>query len=132
MSTSFSGSWAYRSLVNNPEISLPFNDLAFGAGLLELSEPSPGKIAGQLGGAGWSLVLDGSASSGTPPLLQWQGRGVLGGEEWVYDYLGYLVPMWPHGVNQIQTIVGTIIRTEAHSGGQAQAGFTATFYAVRL
>ena len=59
------------------------------------------------------------------------GRGFIGGEEWVYDYLGYLVPAWSDGVNQVETIVGSVIRTVPHSGGQAPAGFTATFFAVR-
>lgn len=131
MSQSFTGSWAYRSLVNSDDLSVPFGDLAFGAGILELSEPSPGKIGGSLGGTGWSLALDGTAGEGDPTVLRWQGRGMIDGEEWVYDYLGYLVPAWSHGVDQAATIVGTIIRTKAHSGGQATAGYVATFYAVR-
>lgn len=131
MIVDFVGIWSYRSLLNLPDLSLAFNDLAFGAGTLGLTEPEPGKIGGSLGGSGWSLGLDGTATDGTPPRLRWQGRGMIGGDEWVYDYLGYLVPLWPDGVNQINTIVGTIIRTASHSNGQAPAGVTATFYAVR-
>lgn len=131
MKTGFAGSWSYRSLINDPDLSVAFNDLQFGTGALELEEPQPGKIGGSLGGAGWSLALDGTAVEGAPATLRWQGRGVIGGEEWVYDYLGYLVPAWPDGVNQVETIVGSVIRTVPHSGGQAPAGFTATFYAVR-
>jgi hypothetical protein len=131
MAVDFIGIWSYRSLLNLPDLSLAFNDLAFGAGTLELTEPEPCKIGGSLGGSGWSLALDGTATEGAPPSLRWQGRGMIGGEEWVYDYLGYLVPHWPDSVNQINTIVGTIIRTVPHSNGQAPAGVTATFYAVR-
>lgn len=131
MTMDFAGSWSYRSLINDPDLSTAFNDLQFGAGALELREPQPGRIGGTLGGTGWSLSLEGTATEGTPASLRWQGRGVIGGEEWVYDYLGYLVPDWPDGVNQVATIVGTVIRTVPHSNGQAPAGFTATFYAVR-
>ena len=98
MTIDFAGSWSYRSLVNDPDLSTPFGELQFGAGALVLHEPQP---------------------------------GVIGGEEWVYDYLGYLVPDWPDGVGQVATITGSIIRTVPHSSGQAPAGYTATFYAVR-
>lgn len=57
---------------------------------------------------------------------------MIGGEEWVYDYLGYLVPAWPNGRDQAETIVGSVVRAVPHSGGQAAAGFTATFHAVRV
>lgn len=131
MTINFAGSWSYRSLLNDPDLLTAFDDLRFGAGALELQELQPGKIGGTLGGTGWSLTLDGAATRGAPAILRWQGRGVIGGEEWVYDYLGYLVPDWPDGVNQVPAIVGSVIRTVAHSGGQAPAGVTATFYAVR-
>ena len=32
------GSWAYRSLQDNPDINTPFNDLKFGAGIIEIVE----------------------------------------------------------------------------------------------
>ncbi len=131
MTFDFTGTWSYRSLHNNPDLATPFNDLAFGAGTLVLTKPAPGKIGGTLGGTGWSLDLDGTMTAGTPPTLRWQGRGVIGGEEWVYDYLAYPVPDWPDGIDQVCTLVGSIIRTEPHSDGQAEAGYTATIYAVR-
>lgn len=125
------GVWSYRSLINNPDLSVPFGNLRFGAGTLHFEVSETGKLGGTLGGPGWSLSLDGTATDGTPATLRWQGKGAVDGEEWVYDYLGYLVPMWTDRVNQIETIVGTIIRSMPHSNGQAEAGVTATFYAVR-
>jgi hypothetical protein len=53
------------------------------------------------------------------------------GERWVYDYIGYLVPIWPNGVDQRAAIVGSVIRTVPHSNGQARAGYTASFIAVK-
>jgi hypothetical protein len=113
----FEGSWTYRSFVNNPDQNIEPNRLLFGMGTLILNQPEPGKIRGSLGGPGWSLDLDGESTEGNPTRLRWQGRGEIGGEIWVYDYLGYVVPDWPSGVDQTDSIVGTIVRTEPHSNG---------------
>lgn len=131
MANDFQGMWSYRSLVNNPDLSVPFNDLRFGMGTLVLSEPEPGRIGGTLGSSGWSLDLSGIATTADPTKVRFQGRGDIGGETWVYDYLGFVVPDWPNGVDQVDAIVGTIVRTEPHSGGVAEAGFVASWYAVR-
>ena len=75
------------------------NELLFGAGTLELSEPSFGTLAGTLGGPGWSLALSGPISYGNPFTVRFQGASDINGETWVYDYTGYLVPPWPNGVD---------------------------------
>ncbi len=131
MAGPFVGTWSYRSLINNPDLSTEFNDLRFGMGTLVLNEPEPSKTSGSLGGAGWSLDLDGTSTAGDPTKVRFQGRGEISGETWVYDYLGFVTPDWPNGVNQVDAIVGTIVRTEPHSGGQAEAGYVASWYAVR-
>ncbi len=125
------GTWSYRSFLNNPDLSVEFNDLRFGAGTLVLEEPEFGRISGSLGGSGWSLSLQGWSSLGNPFTIRFQGSGDIGGERWVYDYLGFYAPMWPNGVEQRPAIVGTIVRTVPHSQGQAPAGFVASWYAVR-
>jgi len=127
----FDGSWSYRSFRNDPDLSVEFDALRFGAGTLELSTPAFGRLAGSLGGEGWRLELAGGYGYGTPFSLRFQGSGQIGGEAWVYDYLGYLVPVWPGGVGQRPAIVGSVIRTVPHSGGQATAGYVASFIAVR-
>ena len=131
MTGSLEGTWSYRSLINNPDLAVPFNDLRFGMGTLVLNEPDTGTVGGTLGGPGWSLELNGVVTPGDPEQVRFQGRGEIGGEIWVYDYLGFIVPDWPNGVDQVDAIVGSIIRTEPHSGGQAEAGFVASWYAVR-
>ncbi len=98
----FLGNWSYRSYVNDPNFATQPNDLLFGMGTLNLAESADGKVAGS-----------------------------IGGERWVYDYLGYLVPDWPTGIGQRSAIVGSVIRTVAHSNGQATAGFVASFIAVK-
>ncbi|MDF3335949.1 hypothetical protein P3H80_00865 [Mycolicibacterium septicum] len=128
---SFTGTWSYRSFVNNPDLDVDFDDLRFGAGTLTLHSPSLGRLAGTLGGTGWQLELKGAASYGNPFACRFQGVGEIGGETWVYDYVGCLTPWWPHGVDQVPAITGSVIRTVAHSNGQAEAGFVASFIAVR-
>lgn len=66
---------------------------------------------------------------------RFQGKGVVSGEEWVYDYIGWLVPAWPNSNDTLQrpAIVGSVVRTVPHSsgsGGVAPAGVVASFYAV--
>ena len=77
------------------------------------------------------LNLDGDVTDGDPIRLRWQGRGEFGGEMWGYDYLGYVVPDWPNGVDQTDAIVGTIVRTEPHSDGQTTSGVVASWTIVR-
>ena len=92
-------------------------------------------LVGTIGGPGWSLALDGARSYGSPMHARFQGTGIIGGEQWVYDYEGYLVPNWPNGVGQVPAIVGSVIRTIPHSGSQPgtvnPAGVVASFYAVK-
>jgi FtsP/CotA-like multicopper oxidase with cupredoxin domain/peroxiredoxin len=127
----FVGKWTYRSFVSNPDLNAPVNTLLFGLGTMELSVPAPDHLSGTLGGEGWQLMLTGSVTGGNPSAIRFQGKGTVGREEWVYDYLGFLVPPWPNGVDQRPAIVGTIVRTVPHSGGAAKAGYVAQWIAVK-
>ena len=92
-------------------------------------------LKGTIGGPSWSLTLTGVRAYGNPMYARFQGVGQVKGEQWIYDYEGYLVPDWPNGVDQIAAIVGSVIRTIPHSGSQPgtvnPAGVVASFYAVR-
>lgn len=129
--TDFEGTWTYRSFLNNPDQAIEPNQLLFGIGDLLLTQPEPCTIGGSLSGTGWSLKLEGNVSGVGVNQLRWQGRGQIGGEHWVYDYVGFVVPDWPNGVDQIDAIAGSIVRTEPHSGGQATAGLVASWIAIR-
>lgn len=65
-------------------------------------EPDDGILVGTwtYRDVGWQLNLKGSTTYGNPCTVRSQGTGVVGGEEWVYDYIGYVVRPWPNGVNQ--------------------------------
>ncbi len=126
------GSWTYRSLVNNPTPGVPFNDLAFAEAELVVDEFAPGGFTGRLVLApGAEMALTGASSLGNPFAVRFQGRGDSPGiEDFVYDYVGYLVPVWPNGVDQRPALVGSVVRTEPHGGG-AEPGFVASWVAVR-
>ncbi|HYG81901.1 MAG TPA: hypothetical protein VD861_15995 [Pyrinomonadaceae bacterium] len=133
----FVGTWTYRSLLNDPDINQDFGKLEFGRGNLVIEEAAPELLAGTIGGPGWSLTLHGSRGYGSPMQVRFQGKGLVGGEEWIYDYIGWLVPVWPNSDATLQrpAIVGSVTRTIPHSsgsdGGTAPAGVVASFYAVR-
>lgn len=131
----FVGTWTYRSLLNNPDIKEDFNDLEFGRGTIVIEENRPEVLTGTIGGTGWSLDLHGSRAYGSPMKVRFQGKGLVSGSEWIYDYVGWLVPVWPNSDDTLQraAFVGSIVRTIPHpsNGGVAPAGVVASFYAVR-
>lgn len=134
----FAGTWTYRSLLNEPDVSIDFDKLEFGRGTLKITAESYTTLGGTIGGPGWSLDLHGSFGYGSPMQVRFQGRGIVGGEEWVYDYIGWLVPPWPNSNAQLEraAIVGSVVRTVPHSGSEKgtvnPAGVVASFYAVRV
>ncbi len=129
------GNWTYRSFLNDPDLATPFNNLEFGRGTIRIDDAQFDVFVGVIGGPGWSLDLNGSVNYGDPFSVRFQGKGVVSGEEWVYDYTGYVIKPWPNGVNQRPAIVGSIVRTIPHTGGSpgnvAPAGVVASFIAVR-
>jgi hypothetical protein len=135
----FVGTWAYRSLYNDPDLSKSFNDLQLGYGLIVINDGPEMLLTGTIGYAAdnWSLNLRGSRSYGSPAQVRFQGKGVVDGAEWIYDYIGWLVPVWPSSTDVLQkpSMVGSVTRTIPHpssKGGISPAGVVASFYAVKL
>lgn len=140
----FIGTWTYRSLLNDPTLAgdpstdpKAWANLFFGYGTIVIKEGAvPEELVGTIGGTGWQLALHGSMSSGNPGQVRFQGKGVVSGAEWIYDYIGWLVPVWPNSTSQLQrpALVGSIVRTIPHpsgNGGVAPAGVVASWYAVK-
>jgi hypothetical protein len=131
----FAGKWTYRSLLNDPDVNTDFDKLEFGRGTLVFEEGPVDLLTGSIGGPGWSLALHGSRAYGSPMQVRFQGKGIVSGSEWIYDYIGWLVPVWPNSdaTKQRAAIVGSVTRTIPHpsNGGTAPAGVVASFYAVR-
>ncbi|QOG01123.1 hypothetical protein [Flavobacterium sp. MDT1-60] len=125
------GKWLYRSFVNNTN---PNEDpQLFGQGELAILPSDFGHIIGDFDFGEWGKVtIKGTIHFGNPFQLRFQGRGVkgTGAEDWVYDYIGYYIPNWVEGVNQLPAIVGSVIRTEPH--GQSKAGIVASFIMIKM
>src|ERR671916_324457 len=107
------GNWTYTSFINNPDPSVP--PAVFGAGTIVIKPSAMNGLTGTIGGEGWGLNLQGWTSYGNPYTVRFQGTGLNGGENWAYDYIAYLVPNWPNGVEQVPALVGSVVRTVPHS-----------------
>ncbi len=133
----FAGSWAYRSFYNDPDLTITdLSALELGQGTIVFSDAASGVVAGTIGGPGWTLNLHGSATYGFPSQVWFQGTGIVGGEEWIYAYVGWMVPVWPNSTDTLQraAFVGSVTRVIAHSngsGGTSPAGVVGSFYACR-
>jgi hypothetical protein len=135
----FVGTWSYRSFYNDPTFHVDkqgnddFNVLELGFGNLAIQQTGPQELGGTIGGDGWSLELKGSMNFGNPGQVCFRGTGVVGGNQWSYSYIGWLVPVWPQGKEQVRALVGSIVRDIDHpssSGGISPAGVVGSWYAV--
>jgi hypothetical protein len=81
-------------------------------------------------GGNYRLEMTGTVGDGTHSSVRMTGVGKSDpASGWIYDYIGYLVPTWPNGVDQVPAIIGSVIRTMPH--GPGAAGVVASFIAVR-
>ncbi len=130
------GNWTYRSFLSDPDLKTEFNALEFGKGTIEIKPEAMQTLSGRIYGPGWELNLKGSIAYGNPFTLQFQGKGIVGGAQWIYNYLGYFVPNWVDGVEQRPALVGSIVRVIPHPTGAngkstAPAGVVAQWIAVK-
>ena len=128
--TPIAGTWAYRSYLNTDQQPV------FGGGIMTFTTPSATTLKGTLDmGSGLVLDLDGTVTPGSDscPLtvhIIGNGRPKTDTDGWEYDYHGFLGFQWPNGVDQVPSLVGTILRAKPHNG--QPAGVTASFIAVKL
>lgn len=129
------GTWSYRSLHDDPDLTKPFNDLRFGAGAIEITEVGYDQIVKATLDMGSNYKLDVTGEikreSGRVTGIYLKGEGIKGTETegWIYEYFGNLVYRWPNGIDQKNVISGSVIRSVKH--GDAPAGYVATFYMVK-
>ncbi len=130
------GSWVYRSLRNNKDIAMAFNDLRFGAGIIEFSNILNNKISDSTlnMGGGYILALEGEIVTQNVEIqsINWRGSGISGTPTagWIYDYKAFIAPTWEEATDKTLVLVGTVMRTVPHNG--APAGVTGTFYMVKV
>lgn len=133
-----SGHWTYRSYRNLAKLVADDQRTALalilGEGVFELHQYDDGRVEGGLGTeTGHALRITGSAGmmgEGLSFTLIGEGLDGTATAGWRYDYRGIAGYMWPNGVNQVPSLLGTVIRVKAH-GPNAPAGCAASFIAVR-
>jgi hypothetical protein len=130
------GSWHYRSFINESKPVPDLNSILFGEGDLILDESSTGALSGTGDfGSGDTMHYQGSVTHGSWVTVRFQGVGTgPKNKDWVYDYIGVVVPRWPNGINQVEAILGSVVRSAPHSngsGGTVVAGKVASFIAVK-
>jgi len=131
------GPWTYRSYLNDPALvdGDPAKALAliFGEGVFSFETPTPETLTGTLDmGGGYVLDLEGEiATSADEPLvvvINGYGRDGTPTAGWEYDYHCWPGYAWPDGVDQVPSLVGTVVRAKPHNG--EPAGVVASFIAV--
>ncbi len=130
------GDWHYRSFLNDPTAITDLNKILFGEGDFALQESPIGVLSGTGDfGGGDTVKFEGSVTHGSLTTIRLQGTGTgARNKDWLYDYLGIVVPEWSNGVGQVKAIVGSVVRSAPHgngSGGIAPAGRVASFIAVK-
>jgi hypothetical protein len=132
------GKWTYRSYINSTDLVSDGDGalaLIFGQGVFTFVTPSSTTVQGTLDmGSGLVLDLQGTVEAGggnAPATIAIVGTGRAGTptDGWEYDYRCYPGFQWPNGVNQVPSLVGTVIRAKPHNG--APAGVVASFIAVK-
>jgi hypothetical protein len=141
--SALSGTWTYRSWNNDTNLNTAPSDLLFGEGFIQINNSPMNEFQGLIFGTDdnkpsgdktWQLKLTGSTNYGNPFTVRFQGKGIVGGAEWIYDYVAYLILPWPNGIDQKEALTGSIVRTIPHPGGDGSlhpAGVTASWYAVK-
>lgn len=128
------GTWKYRSFYNLPTPADKLEQLLFGEGEIVITKADLEGLAGTASfGKGYEMSLRGWCGFGAPLTLRFQGIGT--GElnrDWVYDYVGYFIPQWPHGVGQVAAFVGSVIRSAPYKDGTGEAGVVASFVAIKM
>jgi hypothetical protein len=136
--SSLAGKWTYRSFHNDPApVGGDPNKalrLIFAEAIFTFNVTSSTTLEGALDWGSGGLDLRGTIEpgiSGGPLTIEIVGSGRPKTETagWEYDYHAYAAYAWPNGVNQVPSLVGSVIRAKPH--GSAAAGYVASFIAVK-
>jgi hypothetical protein len=124
----------YGDGVTTAASALKALNLVFGEGIMTFDPPAGSALTGNLD-MGGGYVLDFKGTTQTAPsgdvsiTVIGTGRAGTKTDGWEYDYKATTTPKWPNGVNQVPTLVGTVIRAKPHNG--APAGVVASFIAIK-
>jgi hypothetical protein len=130
------GTYTYRSFHNAPQPVDDFNRLRFAQLEMRLDVSADGALTGRLVfSPEIGMDLEGTCTKKAPLHLVYTGRGPAGSEiaDFHYEYDAVVLRTWQHGVDQVLTLAGTVLRASPHGTAPdvAPAGYTASFLAVR-
>lgn len=132
------GYYTYRSFLNRPDPADDLNAILFGEGELFLFASPDGSVQGTLAFPPAPLAAEKDFMDVTGRVTGWSplavelegvGRPETGTADFDYRYQGVMAPTFGEALNQRAALVGTVLRAKPH--GSAQAGFTASFVAVK-
>jgi hypothetical protein len=139
VSNPFTGTWTYRSFLNNPAMTggdpSKLAALLFAEGAWTVKDCGGNVFEGELSFGPDSIMdLRGVVTPAAPGIpahahVVGQGRRGTPTEAFFYDYDGSLTEHWPNGVNQVPAITGSVMRMKPHDGNPA--GLVASFIAVK-
>jgi hypothetical protein len=133
-----SGTYTYRSFINEPQVVGDFSTLQFAEAELTLFAALDGSVTGILSwptaaddSARAVMDIDGQIVTREPLLVRFEGIGRKGSaiETFDYRYELTLARHWPETTKPRTCLVGSVIRAKDH--GTAKAGVTASVVAVR-
>jgi hypothetical protein len=132
-----SGKWTYRSFRNRAALvngdKQAALDLIFAEAVFTFASDEAYGVRGTLDWQGGGLDIAGTVTVASAEALAvvliGTGRPNSQTAGWEYDYRANLAYHWPHGVDQIPALVGTVIRAKPHNG--EPAGYVASFIAVK-
>ncbi len=136
-SNPYIGTWSYRSLLNDPDLSTDFAQLEARRAILVITQDASGALTGTIGEPGLELTLYGGFGLGSGESARFRASGTIEGVTMVEDFQAWLVPVWPNSSPSLQrpALVGSVSRVVAHPGATpgsvAPAGAVGSFYAVR-
>lgn len=138
-SSEIAGVWTYRSFHNDPnpvgDDPKKALDLIFAEAKLAIEPVSSSDFTATLDWDGGGMDLKGSMIKGSPDTpvafsAVGYGRPGTSTDSWEYAYNGCLAYKWPDGIDQVPSLVGSIVRVKPHDG--RPAGYTASFVAVLM
>ena len=133
-----SGTYTYRSFINEPQIVGDFGKLQFSEGELTLFSGLDGAVTGSLSWATKDddseravVDIDGQVVAREPLLVHLEGVGRKGSAVETYNcrYELTLAKHWPETTKPRTCLVGSVLRGK--DDGKAKAGVTASIIAVR-
>jgi hypothetical protein len=134
--TNMAGTWVYRSIKNIADPTEDLSNMKLLVGIIEIPPYQGNEFTGTLTATNFGKeikhLLKGQINGDHFTMIALPGNDVT--EGWLYNYTGWLVPMWKDGVKQVPTFVGSVLRITEHpfpGGGTSTSGGSYTIIGMK-